>query len=310
MQSSRAIFFFFLLAGLAACAPARPATLVPTSENPATATPAPSPSPTEAVTATPAPSSTPTDAATPTVDAAAATATAETENYEKIEANVKAFLEKTGEYTDEELEKRLFDLDHPHNGDLGGIFYASNVRMVQAQEVLLGGEVKGDFVYFILGTLDKQMNRFVHVGVFPVKYFQTGAAFPVCQVNSKIFHGRFDQRIRITSINEMQDLLTAQQGRGILISWFYSNQDKTEDYKDSGTDKTFYDVMNSTIQRVAGIVNRLYRAVNSYPYGTSDTGTDAGIFTIDNPMTVEDIKNLNFDPNSDAAVWGIFIQNN
>jgi hypothetical protein len=74
-------FFVFLLAGLAACAPVRPATLVPTSENPATATPAPSPSPTEAATATPAPPTTPTAAATPTVDTIAATAKAETAEY-------------------------------------------------------------------------------------------------------------------------------------------------------------------------------------------------------------------------------------
>jgi hypothetical protein len=67
--------------------------------------------------------------------------------------------------------------------------------------------------------------------------------------------------------------------------------------------------MNSTTQRVAGLVNRLFRAVNSYPYGISDTGTDAGIYTAGNPMTLEEIKNLSFDPVSDAAVGCMYIQN-
>jgi hypothetical protein len=148
----------------------------------------------DAQTNTPNPTGTtvPTATVLPTAtEAPTATIDVETKTNEEIIARMNQFLNAEGDYSDENLNKVLLDIEFTQyelKNNLGLVFDASLPPDTMIQNLLLGYKMDQGNTYFVLGNEDKKGNRFVYFGYFPQKYdLSTGGGIPVFEHDIKVF---------------------------------------------------------------------------------------------------------------------------
>ncbi len=241
--------------------------------------------------------------------------TAEIMANEQIVMDVNAFLNAEGEYSDKTLSDELFVLpgNQTEINHLGLMSYSLETPNLAVQEILLGGEVKGDFAYFILGTQGYDQNhnqgRFVHVGVFPVTTIKN-IKFGVMQTGSKIFSGTVTTIETLDSIQMIQDFIQKYNNKPVVTLMYYGDY---ESKNDNLTDeqKAFIELMNSTTVRSENIVNRLNNVMNGLtrpPTTHMGYGADTGIYDSTHPITVEAVQSLSFNPSEMTGVWGFYVK--
>jgi len=241
-------------------------------------------------------------------------ASTETVDSQEIAARVNAFLNKSGDYSDANLSPKLYtpiEANPPDVNQLGLIDYTLNEPTVSVQEVLLGGVIKGDFAYFILGTQDRNKQRFVHIGVFPTNYFKDNIMLNLEYVNSPSFKASNYGMNRLGSTEMIQKFLDDYTGTGVVTTIWYGDDPTIKVSDLTGEMKDVIQLLDSTNSRVEGIANILYPVkdtVVGFKIPDFGYGTDEGIYTSARPMTAADIDGLSFDPKGMEFISDIYVR--
>jgi hypothetical protein len=225
-------------------------------------------------------------------------------------ADVNAFLNKEGDFSDENLAKILYKPDwEVFKPNALGI-EAGFSNFYYAQKVLLGGKVMGDYAYFILGTQDTYNNRFVHIGVFPITYLGMNIDLLLLYVDSPNVTGSYNREETISGSEKLREFIYLYKGVGVLASMEYDKFDPIEiaALDDKGKAKMqFADLTDLAAKHLANRIRRL-TGVPNLQTSEAGIGTGEGIYTTVNPLTATAIENLSFDPSKMTMAGSFYLR--
>ena len=226
---------------------------------------------------------------------------------EILARDVMAFLEKSGQFSDEKIKTELYKItgQTTQTNELGLVAGGGEgIPVVSAQEILLGGKVEGNYAYLFLGTQDRNGDRFVHIGVFPLTYEGQAMDLTLYYHDSLIYQGVFETTETLSGGQALTDFITTHRGVVVVPNIAYGRDDPTLDATLPEKQRVLLKFSDLTNHRGQGIANRLFVIRDTVGLQTADSswGTEEGIFTLTNPLTAGMIDSITRDFNADDMV--------
>jgi hypothetical protein len=283
-----------------------------------------SPTPTEK--SRPLPTSTPTPhrvilpSATARVESKATlTPTEEVDVNAEIVQKVDDFLNGRGNFTEKKISELLYRSmggEQKQGGvinQLGMYSITEDHNIAIEQAILLDGVVSGGYGYLILGTQDKQKNRFVHISARPISSFDEGFKFALLLKSAPEFDGKSDESgsVFVDSADSFQQFIKDFNGKGVLS--LISLGDNYDLKKYSVDVQNAIKLSRSNYGAGSCLVGMQYVISTEFKkdfskVGSCKKGTEGGIFTAAHPLSVDILEGMSFDIEKMTLIKGFWVK--